>query len=170
MWSRNGTNAAVAAAVAMGETKNANRDNTDLTDAYQTLYGLDQLLRVVAYAVFENDLDLFDVADTGGRVTFHHHQIRLFAGCNRADARFLTKKLRAVQRRDLDRFERRKTGLHQQLHLTLIAKACDDAAVARRIEPGQKQTTSLHKRALEIHRLAQQRDIIRTTRHTRATL
>ena len=41
----------------------------------------------------------------------------------------------------------------------MIAKARDDAAVASRIEPGKQQPARLHKRALKIHRLAQQRDL-----------
>ena len=43
---------------------------------------------------------------------------------------------------------------NQQLHLAMITKPRDDAAVARRIETRDQQSSSFHKRSFEIHRLA----------------
>lgn len=56
-------------------------------DPYQSLHRLNQLLCVVADAVFENDLDLFDVADVGGGFPFTIIRSAWFARSDRADAR-----------------------------------------------------------------------------------
>ena len=39
--------------------------------------GINQLLRIVANAVFEDNLDLLDVADIARRIAMNHNQISL---------------------------------------------------------------------------------------------
>ena len=75
---------------------------------------------------------------------------------NRSDPRVAAEILRAVQRADRDRFERRETGLDQQLDLPLIGEAGDDAARAGRIGAGDQRAAGLHERALHPHRLREQ--------------
>src|SRR2546422_9203126 len=81
-------------------------------DSYQPLHRLNQLLRVIADTILEDDFDLLDVADIGGGVSFHHHQVGLFAGSEGADMRVLTKKPGAVETGNPYRFERGKAGFN----------------------------------------------------------
>src|SRR5688572_16740595 len=107
-------------------------------DSHQSLHGLDQLLRVVADAVFEDDLHFLDVENVGGGVSFDNHQVSLFARSDGPDAGVLAQKTRTVETRNLNRFNRRKTCFDQQLNLAQIAEASHNAAVTGRIEAGYK--------------------------------
>ncbi len=80
----------------------------NLTNTDESLDRLDQFLRVVANAVFENDFDVFDVGNCRGGISFHHHQIGLFARRDRTDARVFAEKFRAIECCDLYCFGRVK--------------------------------------------------------------
>ncbi len=62
-----------------------NREHHALACAHQSLYGLDQLLRVPADAVLKDDLDFFDIVNICCRISFDHHQIGLFSNSNGTD-------------------------------------------------------------------------------------
>src|SRR5688572_19667456 len=106
-----------------------------LTDANQSLHGLDQLLRIVTNPILEHDLDLFDISNVRCGVSFHDHQIRLLPGRDRADACVFAQELCAVESRNLNGFDGSEPGLNQQLDLSMIAKTRNDPTVAGRIEP-----------------------------------
>jgi hypothetical protein len=60
-----------------GETRHLSSARTRvtaeaLTYPYQSLHRLDQLLRVVTDVVFENNLDLLDVENVCGGISFHY--------------------------------------------------------------------------------------------------
>ena len=54
--------------------------------AYLAAHAFDQLLRVVADAVFEDGVDIFDIFDVGRRVALDENEVCLFAFCDGADA------------------------------------------------------------------------------------
>ena len=88
----------------------------DSSDSHQPLHRLDQFLRVVAYSILEDDLDLFYFADVYRGVSFHYHQIGLLSYRDRADTRVFAEKLCAVEAGYLDRFQRRKPSFDQKLN------------------------------------------------------
>jgi hypothetical protein len=47
--------------------------------------GVEEFGGVVAYAVFEDDFDFFDVVDVGGRVAVDDDEVGVFAGGDGAD-------------------------------------------------------------------------------------
>src|SRR5215210_2084581 len=100
--------------------------------SHQSLYRLDQFLRVIADSILEDDLDLLDVADIRGRISFHHHQVSLLPDGDGADMRLLTKKPGTVEGGDLDRFHWREAGFNQQLDFAQVAESSHHASVASR--------------------------------------
>src|SRR5260370_31557629 len=104
----------------MDRDVSANRSRSVIGSPYphQPLHRLDQFFRIVADAIFENDLDLFDVADVRRGISFNNHQVSLFARSDRTDAGVLSQKLCAVEAGNLDRFDRSKTRFDQELDLT----------------------------------------------------
>src|SRR5260221_1041649 len=76
--------------------------------AVVAFHGIEQLSGVVADTVFEDDLDVLDVRDVDGRIAFHHHEIGVLPGRNRADPILAAEKARAVQRRDANGLDRRE--------------------------------------------------------------
>src|SRR5258706_12701233 len=126
------------------------------TNPDQSLPRLNKFLRVVADAVFENDLPLVDVVNICSGISFYDHQVSLFANCDGADTGVLSEKPGAVQGGNLDRFDWRETGFDQQFDLTQIPKPRDNTTVARRVESGHQQTAGGDKRAFEVHRLPHQ--------------
>ena len=94
-----------------------------LTRCPPCLHRCDQLRRVVADALLEHRLDLADVADRRRRIAVDHDQVGLLADRDAADALVAAEILRAVQRRDRDRLERREAGIDQQLDLPLIRES-----------------------------------------------
>ena len=94
--------------------------------------GVDELCRIEADALLEHRLDVADVGDRSrpGLPLMTTRSACLPTAMD-ADPRFAAEILRAVERRDLDRFERREAGLDQQLDLALIRIAGNDAAASR---------------------------------------
>src|ERR1041385_1603575 len=115
----------------------------------------EELLRIEANAVLEHDLDVLDVGDPGRRVALDHDQVGVLADGDAADAVLAAEVLRAVERRDLDRLDRREPALDQELDLALVAEAGEHAAVAGRIGAGDQEAAGGDERALERHVAAQ---------------
>src|ERR1051326_3334454 len=67
---------------------------------YLALHRLNKLFRIPTYSILEHQLDVFDIADVGGRIALHQHNIGLLARRQRPDAVTFTQKLRAIQRCD----------------------------------------------------------------------
>ena len=59
--------------------------------------------------------------------------------------------MRAIVGRDLDGFQRRKTGLHQQLNFALVTIARQVAANAGWVFARQQRATRLREGVLELH-------------------
>src|SRR4029077_7694879 len=122
-----------------------------------SLHRIEQLFLVVSDAVLENDFDVFDISDTSGRITFHHHQVRILSDGNRADAIVASEEDRAVQSGDANGLHRWKAGVDQQLDFPLIAKAWNVAADADRIWSREKEAAGCHECPLEVHVAAKQK-------------
>src|ERR1041384_6544061 len=101
----------------------------------------EQLLGVEADAVLEHDLDVLDVLDPGRRIALDHDEVGVLADRDAADPVLAAEVDRAVERRDLDRLDRREPGLDEELDLALVAEAGDDAAVAGRVRAGDQEAT-----------------------------
>ena len=76
---------------------------------------------------------------------FDHVQVGRLPGRDRADVGRLAEERGAVERRHADRFERRETGLHEELDFALVAVAGDRAAVSGRVGPGQQKPPAFAK-------------------------
>ena len=75
--------------------------------------GVQQLLRVVTDAILENDLNLFDIRNLSGRITLHHHKIRVFSNGYGTNL-FLSAQVNSpVQSGNFDGFDRRESGFNQ---------------------------------------------------------
>src|SRR5262245_21543766 len=72
-----------------------------------------QLLRVVSYAVLEDDFHVLDVRDVRGWITLDDHEISVLADRDRADLSLAAEEDRTVQSRDLNGLHGRKSRLHQ---------------------------------------------------------
>ncbi len=101
------------------------------TKPQPALHRIHELLRIEPDAALEHGFDATDIRDRRRRVAGDDDQVRLLAGGDRADARVAAEVLRAVQRADRDRFERREARFDQQLDLPLIRVAGNDAAAIR---------------------------------------
>src|SRR5262245_20213838 len=119
--------------------------------AVMPLHRLEQLRRVVTHSVLEDELDVLDVGDASGRIALQDDEVRALADRNRADAACLTEVGGAVERRDPDRFDRRKPGFDQQLDLALVTVARDVSVEANGIRAGEEQPASRHESALQVH-------------------
>src|SRR6266702_5130974 len=82
-----------------------------LTAPYDSPDRFDQLSRVITDSVFEDDLDIFNVFNFVGRVTFNDDEVGLLARGNGADALSFAEILRAVGRGNVDSFERSESSL-----------------------------------------------------------
>ena len=103
-----------------------------------TLHRIEQLPGVISGAVLEDDLDVFDIRDASGWITFRYYQVRVLPGRNRADLVLAAEKYRTIQSRDPKGLDRREPGLDQELDLTLITKAGDVTADANRVRSRQQ--------------------------------
>src|SRR5262245_4723488 len=110
-----------------------------LPDSGFALDRCDQFRGVIADAPLEHRFHLANVADAGGRIAVDDDEIRLFADGEAADRLVAAEILRAVERRDRDRFERREARIDEQLDLPLIREARDHAAAAGRVGAGDQQ-------------------------------
>src|SRR5688572_30396955 len=132
-----------------------------LPDSSFTRNRINQLLRVVADALLEHGLDLTDVANRRRRIAVDDDQVCLLAGGEAAHPLVAAEILGAVQRRDRNRFERRETGVDEQLDLPLIGKARNHTAAAGRVRAGDQQAARLRERALERHAFREQGQVDR---------
>src|SRR5438105_12675449 len=109
---------------------------------------IEQLFRVVSDAILENDLDVFDIGDVSGRITFHDDEVRILSDGNRADVIVAPEEDRTVQSGDANCLDRCEAGVDQQLDLTLIAKAGNVAADTDRIRPREQEAAGYDEGAL----------------------
>src|SRR5437762_12093046 len=56
--------------------------------AIMALYGIEQLFRVIPDAILEDDLDVLDIGNVRGEITFHDDEVRVLTDCDRADLIF----------------------------------------------------------------------------------
>src|SRR5689334_5348880 len=94
--------------------------NSSLEQADFPFDGSDQLRRIVADTFLEHERHLPNIVDARGGITVQHDEVSLFTDRDRADAIRATEVRRTVERRDLDRFERRESALDEQLDGALI--------------------------------------------------
>src|SRR5579862_5664232 len=85
------------------------------------------------------------------RVTFYYDEIRVFSWSDRADLILFAEVCSAIEGRNLDGFERRESGLHQQFDLALIAESGDNASIAGGIRTGQQQSSGLGECVFQFH-------------------
>src|SRR4029078_4156225 len=69
---------------------------------------------------------------------------------------------RTVERRDLDRFERRESALDEQLHGALIRVSRNHAATASRVRPDIQRPAGAKEIHLELTRLREERRVRRS--------
>src|SRR6267378_4983634 len=93
-----------------------------LTATYNASHRFDELRRVVTDSVFEYGLNVLDVFDVFGWITFDYDQVCLLAWGDRADAVELSQKLRAICGRDVDRLDWSESCFDQQFDFALIAE------------------------------------------------
>jgi len=97
-----------------------------------------------------------NVGDGRRRVAVDDHDVGLLADRERADPVVSPEVLGTVERADGDRFERRETGLDQELELALVRVTGDHAASTGRIGARDQEATGFDERALEDQRLRKQ--------------
>ena len=56
--------------------------------AIMALYGIEQLFRVIPDAILEDDLDVLDIGNVRGGITFHDDEVRVLTDCDRSDLIF----------------------------------------------------------------------------------
>ena len=106
---------------------------------------------VVGDAVFEDEVDVFDVSDFLAGITVDNDEVSSFARFQCADAVAFSEEFGAILRGDVNSFERRKAGFHEQLSLALIAKTGEHAAVPGGIFTRKKQASSFDEVPLKFH-------------------
>src|SRR4029078_5217137 len=77
---------------------------------------------------------------------------------------------RTVERRDLDRFERRESALDEQLHGALIGVSRNHAATASRVRPDNQRPAGAKEIHLELTRLREERRVRRSRTAVRGTV
>lgn len=77
-----------------------------------------------------NARDRVQILNALDRVGTEHDEVRVFADVDRAHGRLATEKLRAVERRHLQHFERREPGRPEQVELLVQSKARDHPLAA----------------------------------------
>src|SRR5436309_3099510 len=97
-----------ATALEPSSKPSASRRTAPLVLSIATLHRLEQLLRVVADAVLEDDLHVLDVRDARRRIAFDDDEIGVLAGGDGADAIGASEERGAVERGDADRFDGRE--------------------------------------------------------------
>src|SRR5437899_1725545 len=85
-----------------------------LAKSYETTCRVCEFLRVVTDAVFEDDLNFFDVIDVLGRVTIDDDEVCLLSFCDCADAIQLAQKLSTVRSRNMDGFQWCESGFNKK--------------------------------------------------------
>lgn len=123
-------------------------------DANLSAHGIDQTVRVVASAIFENDLDILDVRDARRRVAFDQHEIRTLTRCECPDVLLPTEEVRAVLRGYMNRFNGTKTRFDQEFYLPLIAVPWQNPAIPSRVRPREQQPAGGDEGTFELHLLA----------------
>jgi hypothetical protein len=113
--------------------------------------GVEEFGGVVAYAVFEDDFDFFNVVDVGGGVAVDDDEVGVFAGGDGADGRLLAHVGRAVQGRDFDGFEwGEAAGFNEEFNFALVSEAGEGTAVAGGIEAGDEEASGGDEFVLEL--------------------
>jgi hypothetical protein len=64
--------------------------------------GINQLLRVPPNAIFEDQLDLLNILDSGGWIALDDHNVVVFPDCQRTDVVGLLQERRAALRSGLE--------------------------------------------------------------------
>ncbi len=123
-----------------------------LPEAGAPFDGFDELDRIEADPLLEDSLDVADIGNRRRRIAVDDDEIGLLSDGNRTN-RGVTSEVRgAVQRADADRFERRESGLDEQLDLALIRVAGNDAAATGGIgagnEPAARASTNARSSAI----------------------
>ena len=116
-------------------------------------HGFDELRGVVADAVLEDDLNLFDVFDIGRGISLQHDDVGCFAGSQRTNFIELAEEFGAVRRGDVNGLERREACLDEKFHFALVAESGDHAAVSCGIESREEQTAAFDEFAFELELL-----------------
>src|SRR5689334_21151612 len=109
-----------------------------LEQTHLALHGFHELRRVVANSLFEYDLHVSYVGDTGGGIPGDDDEIRLLPHRDRADPICSAEIRGSVQRPDLDCFEWREAAFDEQLELALIRVPWNHSATARRVGAGDQ--------------------------------
>ena len=105
--------------------------------AVASVYGIDELLRVIADAVLKDDLDLFNIRNRCGWIAFDDHEVCILAGGDGSDLALLAQVDRPVQGRNSNGLDRRESGLDQKFDFALVTESWDNATVSGGIRPRQ---------------------------------
>src|SRR5271163_3386489 len=111
--------------------------------------GVQQLLRVVADTVLEDNFDIFDVGNLLRWISLDHHQVGVLSRSHRADLLVSTQVNGAVQSGYLDGLDRSESGFDQQLNSALIAKSGKHVTSASGIGAGEQQSSSRDEGTLQ---------------------
>jgi len=120
-------------------------------------HGFNELRGVVADAVLEDDLNLFDVFDIGRRVSLQHDDVGSFAGSERTNLVELAEEFGAIRSGDVNGLELREACLDEKFHFALVAESGDHAAVSCGIESREEQTAPFDEFAFELELLFKER-------------
>jgi hypothetical protein len=102
-----------------------------LVKADLAAHGFDELRGVVTDAVFEDDLNLFDVFDIGRGVPLQHDDVGGFAGSQRANFIELAEEFGAVRSGDVNGLERREACLDEKLFHSQRSLPCFGGGFAK---------------------------------------
>src|SRR5215469_9768002 len=91
--------------------------------AVPSSHRVQELLGVIADPVLEDNLDIFDVDNSPGRITFDDDKVGILARRDRANFILLSHVGRTIQCRDLDCLNRSESGLDQKFDTPLVAEA-----------------------------------------------
>src|SRR5262249_19753851 len=108
----------------MCATKQHGSEDHQSMEADGACDGVDEFLGVVSDAVFEDEVDVFDLGDFGAGIAFDDHNVSALTGFERTDALGFAEILRAIQSLDADGFERSETGFDEKLDVALITEPC----------------------------------------------
>src|SRR5437660_9746071 len=119
--------------------------------AVASLHRIDQLLRIVADAVLENDFNIFHVRDMRCWIAFYDYEVCILSRGDRSDLVLLTHIGCAIQGGNLDRLQWRETGFHQEFNSALITETGNGGSIPRGVGTRQQQSSSSGECAFQLH-------------------
>src|SRR5262245_58686376 len=126
-----------------------------LPNPHLTLHALDQLLRVVADTLSEDERHVVDVGRRVDGIPLDHGEIGDLARLDRPVPTGFAEQCGAVRAHDPYRFLGREASLHEELEVAKVTIA-GEAAVPPGIHARDEQTTGAYERAVVLHHLLEE--------------